>query len=655
MMFFLLLADLVVSIPIGQTIGFQAHSYNDVAEWRSVFAKGTGHLKIDPQFKDRSFCSKQSRDRTADPRGCFVLNHDPVFSQNRSDYNTGDDVLAFLSDPANSLFLASPVQLQLALCFKAASVHACNDTNWLGLTDTWIQDLQRVIAARRLNVQLVLDGHASPTASRPCLWNRWRPLNSTWQPPGDPPGAFFSDKCNACDRYQVLDLPAYEGPIGSQIFQAAALVGYGKFAKSAYDFFVWEPSSSAAIRNVLGVYNKTGIVHRNMRMAINIDPVQYELYAAPISGTATDQVVSPWIAPSKPAQVLTAAMGSLVVLFRSNGRGSVDVTVLSDSQRAYSFSQVAAMSLNLTGTMVSASCVTDVCWLTDSTTAFALFAPLNGTVLLQSSGFHSAATLLESASGTLLVVTAGWNLRCKLEVTVLTLPLRASGGGCFPTNNPKDVATISIAAAFNQSNSIVGLLSFDDSAGNVFFTTFTASFASGSWDVEASTANDLTSVGVGSRPSVAVAFSPALNDTVAVLVHTDGYCWNAEVYNKRPAPALCQSTPQSTAGVASYAYGRWSTFEARTLSGDALSPCDAELLHGSFGQSLLPPTVALLPTDPKRKPLPTHPCGPICVDPSLRVAVGAVGGAAAPPNCGADSTGASGDALLKVWAPPTLL
>jgi hypothetical protein len=127
------------------------------------------------------------------------------------------------------------------------------------------------------------------------------------------------------------------------------------------------------------------------------------------------------------------------------------------------------------------------------------------------------------------------------------------------------------------------------------------------------------------------------------------------VYNKRPAPALCQSTPQSTAGVASYAYGRWSTFEARTLSGAALSPCDAELLHGSFGQSLLPPTVALLPTDPKRKALPTHPCGPICVDPSLRVAVGAVGGAAAPPNCGADSTGASGDALLKAWAPPILL
>jgi len=58
---------------IGSRIGFQAHSYNDMRSWEQLFLKGATHIKIDPNFRPRSFCAKQPRVRNAsDHRGCFV-------------------------------------------------------------------------------------------------------------------------------------------------------------------------------------------------------------------------------------------------------------------------------------------------------------------------------------------------------------------------------------------------------------------------------------------------------------------------------------------------------------------------------------------------------------------------------------------------------
>jgi hypothetical protein len=84
---------------------------------------GADHIKIDPNFMPASFCAKQTNVvQPVDPRGCFVLNHDtPTALAHRSDYNTTDDLIRILKDPAHPLrgYLSRPkTRVFFALCFK---------------------------------------------------------------------------------------------------------------------------------------------------------------------------------------------------------------------------------------------------------------------------------------------------------------------------------------------------------------------------------------------------------------------------------------------------------------------------------------------------------------------------------------------------------
>jgi hypothetical protein len=284
-------------MALRESISFQVHSYDDMREWRSAFGKGMRNFKIDPNFKDATFCATQTQVNRTDPRGCILLNHDdPVVT--RTTYNSSVDVVRFLNDSAHADLFATSRRVEIALCFKRSSpLHVCNDTNWLSFVDDWIADMLQVISTRRLNVELILDGGASPDyRTAPCLVNRWRPLVSTWIfPPGDPIEALFNNSASrGYDRYQVLNPPALPLPQWLQPFFALAAVHYGKFVNSTYSFQVWEPSDWILIEEVLGIYVDTGILHKpSMRMAINIDPIQYQLYAASTTLTAMDEAVYP--------------------------------------------------------------------------------------------------------------------------------------------------------------------------------------------------------------------------------------------------------------------------------------------------------------------------------------------------------------------------
>jgi hypothetical protein len=670
MIFLLLLlsSSLVACQSIGETIGFQIHSYDDVAEWPSVFAKGAAHLKIDPQYRGHAFCRNQTRDRSHDKRGCFVLNHDDAGGRN--DYNTGDDVVAFFNDSRNAPLLASPVLVQFALCFKyIESKPLCDNADWLGLADDWIAALLGVIRAQRLNLELVLDGSASPDAHRKCLWNRWRPLNVTWTLPGDPPGAFFDNNATeAHDRYQILNVPAYEGPLSTQAWRLAALAGFGKFAQQTrYDFQVWEPSNASDIASVLSVYTSTKILHRNMRMAINIDPVQFQLAAAPVSGTATAAVVAA-MPTATDSRVSLAAIDHRLVMFRvSAAPPGVQFVVLDDTKTPYNFaSPSAATTLPLAiGELRGVGCVGGYCWLADNQ-SFAIVAPLSAQPMVASGALPSpaavsASTAFESPRGG-VVVRARSDASCALALQLFDLAqgtFKVAFDLCLYSKFAAGftAASLAVAATFDDASarSLTALVALGDTDTVIRYTTVTIDYqqSTGAWAVDAASLGALAPAGVGSTPSVAIARSPATNQTVAILVHNDAYAWNCEAYNKRPTPALCQSTPVSTPGVSAYTYGLLSSFAARSLAQAPLTPCDAELLHGSHGQSALAPTVAVLPTA-AGVTLPRYPCGPICTDVSLRIAVAAVGGSPAPPQCGTDAHTPSGAALLRVWAPPTL-
>ncbi len=53
---------------------------------------------------------------------------------------------------------------------------------------------------------------------------------------------------------------------------------------------VWEPSDMQTIDSCLTSYVKSGSSHA-LKFAINIDPVQFQLYAAPQTGTSWNQIV----------------------------------------------------------------------------------------------------------------------------------------------------------------------------------------------------------------------------------------------------------------------------------------------------------------------------------------------------------------------------
>jgi hypothetical protein len=237
---------------IGGGIGFQCHSYDDLREWTQIFIKATQYLKVDPQWAPQSFCAGQVRANQSDPRGCLLLNHDTLWV-GRTDYNTTDDVLSYLADPANAGFFTRPDRrIYLSLCFKGCgSTDTCpcdgapDSASWLSLVDDFVAAANATISRLGLNVEFLLDGNGNP-GSASCLAQRWRPVNSVFITGDDPDAAFTSnDPALGYDRLQVLNEDTDSWP-------GAVAADYGKFVNSSYTYLIWEPSDQPSIWNYSG-------------------------------------------------------------------------------------------------------------------------------------------------------------------------------------------------------------------------------------------------------------------------------------------------------------------------------------------------------------------------------------------------------------------
>lgn len=289
---------------IGGTVSYQAHSYNDLREWPQLFAKGTLFLKIDPQYAPSIICETVAGSRVAgypghvSPAGCLLLNHDDV-SILRQGYNTTDDVVAFVSDPAHAAFFRDPApgaRKHISLCFKGCGGPSCpcdGDSSgltrdWLSLVDDLFQKLNAAVASNGLNLEILLDGSGNVGPS--CLADRWRPWNSMYISGGDPDEAFFDNTRNASvgwDRLAVLNEPEDQ-------WAYAVDHAFGKFVHGSYPYVLWEPSDQASILKYADAYISTGQAHgAGMRFAINIDPAQWETYAGSRTGRAWDAVLVP--------------------------------------------------------------------------------------------------------------------------------------------------------------------------------------------------------------------------------------------------------------------------------------------------------------------------------------------------------------------------
>ena len=175
----------------GSTVGWQEHSKNDLRSWPQLKRKGGRNFKIDLNFQPTSFCKTQQRVKNkADPRGCFILNHDdpkPALHDTRPDFNTTADVLDFLLANAERWFTKPGPQHRqyIALCGKVPSTLSdpCATTGeakaWASLMDDFVSEATSLVTQHHLNVEFILDGSFGGDQLCGCHSKRWLPLKAT--------------------------------------------------------------------------------------------------------------------------------------------------------------------------------------------------------------------------------------------------------------------------------------------------------------------------------------------------------------------------------------------------------------------------------------------------------------------------------------------
>lgn len=288
--------------PAGATVGWQEHSKNDLRSWSQLKRKGGRNFKIDLNWQQPEFCKTQVHVRNkADPRGCFILNHDdpnPLTHNTRPDFNTTDDVLDFLVTNAERWFTKpGPERRQfIALCGKTPSTLSdpCASTPevkaWASLMDDFVSDALSLIAQHRLNVELVLDGAFGGDQLCGCHKARWLPLKATYgsQPAAACAAAYLSN-ASAMGRMGVLNEPV--GKAWVDVTKTSP--PFGRFATNdmegggAYNLQVYEPKDQKDHNSTVSVYEATGVVHNaGMRFAINVDSAMAQTWSGQSSGYA---------------------------------------------------------------------------------------------------------------------------------------------------------------------------------------------------------------------------------------------------------------------------------------------------------------------------------------------------------------------------------
>ncbi|ELR12722.1 uncharacterized protein ACA1_092420 [Acanthamoeba castellanii str. Neff] len=612
------------------------HSWDDLDEWHQALRKSHGlsgdkWFKIDPHFMPPEFCASQSRVPHGDSRGCFVLSHDTPSAQ--AQYNSTQDVALMLQDPTFLPFFTQDQRVYIALCFKNAPTMCDNSTvaqAWLSLVDEFMAHLASTVHKYRLNVEFVLDGDAAPLLERPCLWQRWRPLASTWI---DLPweALFYANPEFAYDRFQVLNLPVspiYEPGIN---FDVLSYVGYGRFAASKYPFLCWEPSDQAILTSVVNTYIGGKIIRpEGFRFAINIDPVQCRLppslHASSNFVNVGAEALTPTIVLCGSALALTppeaprdvgfhslvfseTALGQSYQLFshpaafaepRLRAEGRLPSGLLGPALASAS-SAAAASAANASALVLVADAADRFAFFAASVGSPTLGLLANGSFAANGSTTTFAAALapLGGQSTTFIVARAYASSACALGLEALVADssrldhLKPYGSGvCVVGRGAVTSASVAVLPANATSASYCGAAAV--AVGVLAFATADKQISHAALCL--SSGGRLAIVGpvvvdVGSSPSVSLGLQ---NGRPVVLeVHGEGYCYNSETKNKRPFPRVCASTPSSTPLTLVYNYGTLDAWFAHLVAQKAgsvawITSCDRGITHGVYDMGSSP-------------------------------------------------------------------
>ena len=608
-----------------------------------MMAKGAQWLKIDMHFKDSAFCTSQG---VSNPDGCFVLLHDTPSASVR--YNTSDDVISYISTH-RKYFFNPRITIYIALCFKSSPFDVCSPSGegFLRLLRDFQSKTNRLID-EGANLAFVVDGSLSMTET--CTKDAFEPWVATWQ--GIPWSALNSNNASlGYDRLQVYDLPA----LSYLIFSTAEL-NWGKFLTSPWPLLIWEPSNEADIVLFSNIYTTWATQNPSIRtlpdyrFAINIDPVQFQVYTGTAAKTTWRELrsataVNPKVValPHTPYMpyplnfLLLQQEGNLAtyaILTAKQFQGAIAELARDLPVPSPLLASLAITSASASTYKFAAEKVDHLIAIGDSDSQLHFLRLPAGSSALQPLGHFSNFGNTPTYTSFALLASSFANSTTSPSyypplIARLHFSVKPSKPGCgwqldiwnFTFSQPGSITGRSIATTCLQglpptsphdsqaddsgslSASIAGYMPnswtsegvLTISQGNIVYGSHFYFTMSGFAGPLVSTTN-IIPIGVGSNTSLSLVCDE-FGAAFVHEVHGDGFCFNTETRNKQPSPTLCELRPQATPGVLNYNYAPLSHWKAHFHSQQSsttplLTSCGEEVLHGTYDQGHNP-SVAL--------------------------------------------------------------
>lgn len=568
-----------------------------------MMSKGAQWLKIDMHYQPTAFCVSQG---VTNPDGCFILLHDTPSTTVR--YNTSNDVLDYIQ--AHPKFFNRPdFPIYIALCFKSTPWNICDASNagFLRLVNAFKARTDALIA-NGANLQFILDG--SLTVTQPCTIDAWEPWVATWQ--GLPYAAFVSDNQTlGYDRLAVYDLPAVY-----PVYWLAEAANWGKFMGRSWPLLVWEPADEWNVAGFSSIYLNWVKNHpqqpidqvSDYRFAINIDPIQFEVYAA----TATNRtwrVLLDSHATAPKIVVLPSGPYPLSTFVLYNQAGVLKYRLIGSSQLQGAINFVAedvlpspftgwVTSLSAASTSIGNSILIGdshglphLYQLQDSGNLKSYTVTSRMTHSNYSSYYWVNSVTPSQTSLILRVVGDGApGASCVWRVEMLAVSfggneaaLTLLGTDCLPGLSvySKD-SSASVAAYQHKTSYVEGVISLTiDHIVYSAYVVFQGGRLSASWPAP---------IGVGTNTSISLAWDNNHNAYVHE-VHSDGFCFNTETRNKQASPPVCEQVATSTPNVLNYNYAplaNWRNLLLGQKNNTMLTSCSEQILHGTYDQGRSP-------------------------------------------------------------------
>jgi hypothetical protein len=373
------------------------------------------------------------------------------------------------------------------------------------------------------------------------------------------------------------------------------------------------------------VYLGAGIDHLpGLRFAINIDPAQFEVFAAAKTGRGRNELLQ--LGPDVAKRPQVAVMAGMAVVIYHQPSGSWAFTIRDLGNVSSSSSPVPLPPTNLSD-VTAASVVhpvssAPVLALFDSNGGCALFEtrPVNTAVAAMGLGLKLVAQFLlvpsmktKLSTATAAVVASShtassWLLLqavttpesmygvqgCALAVQLWRIPTvpslalvpQAVGDVVCVANSTPQLTSLSVAPVLTTSANVTAveaLVSY--SAGGQVFAAY-VELQLQQQDMVHATVNgqeqgsvvDAIAVDVGEAVSSSAAVlttdATTIDSSLVVMVHGKGFCWNNEKRNKDAATGSCDQTPsiENDSSVLSYTYGSITDWKTHLCRASASMP-----------------------------------------------------------------------------------